>query len=355
MRKNLTIVVSALAGLLALAPLAEAETVFTAALKGSNEVPANASTATGFAILTLNDAQTSVTYHIEFSGLSAAETAAHFHHAVPGSNGSVVLGLPLGSPKDGAWAVGPTEVAWLFAHEIYMNVHTTAFPGGEIRGNLSIANDSYAAAMAGSNEVPPNGSAGMGTATLTLNAFQDLALYHIEFSGLSAAETAAHFHHAPPGSNGSVVLGLPLGTPKDGAWIITAAQVGWLLAGEIYVNVHTTAFPGGEIRGDLGPAPTGVETSPSVGLTLGQNFPNPFNPSTTIEYSLSQAGPVTLTIHDIRGRLVRTLVDGPLGAGRRSVSWDGRSDAGESLPSGVYLLRIQGGGEQQTRKLMLAK
>lgn len=117
---------------------AQGEVVFSAVLSGANEVPPNASPGVGTAVLTLNDAQTEVSFHIEFSGLLGTETAAHFHNAPPGTNGSVVFGLPLGSPKDGVWAVGPAEVAMLMAEEVYVNVHTTSFPGGEIRGNLAI-------------------------------------------------------------------------------------------------------------------------------------------------------------------------------------------------------------------------
>jgi len=356
MDRCLTVLALALAAGACVVPQSQAATVFTTALAGSNETPPNASPATGFAVLTLNDAQTQVTFHIQFSGLVGTETAAHLHHAPPGVAGPVVFGLPLGSPKNGVWPVGPTEVAWLTAGEIYVNIHSTSFPGGEIRGNLSASDNDYSAALGGSNEVPPNASPATGTVSLSVNDAGTVGIYHVEYSGLLGTETAAHFHNAPPGSNGPVVLGLPLGSPKDGVWLMSAANLASLLAGSIYLNVHSTLFPGGEIRGNLGPAPTAVDGSaPSSGLTLGQNFPNPFNPSTRIEYALQADGRVTLTIHDLRGRLLRTLVDEVVAAGQRAVTWDGRSDAGEALPSGVYLYRIQGAGEQQTRKLMLTK
>jgi len=135
--RNLRIVslMAVLVGMLAL-PAAQAEILFSAELLGSAEVPPNASPGTGTALLTLNDAQTEVAYHIEFSGLLGTETAAHFHNAPPGVAGGVVFGLPLGSPKDGVWAVGPAEVAMLLAEEIYVNVHSTMFPGGELRGDM---------------------------------------------------------------------------------------------------------------------------------------------------------------------------------------------------------------------------
>lgn len=117
---------------------AQAEIVLSAGLSGANEVPPNASPGVGTAVLTLNDLQTEVSFHIEFSGLLGTETAAHFHNAPPGTNGSVIFALPAGSPKDGVWTVGPAEVAMLLAEEVYVNVHTDQFPGGEIRGNLAV-------------------------------------------------------------------------------------------------------------------------------------------------------------------------------------------------------------------------
>src|SRR6185295_14479293 len=77
---------------------------FITDLNGSNEVPANASPATGSGIFSYDDVSNDLTYHITFSGLVATETAAHFHVAPPGVAGPVVFPLPLGSPKDGVWA-----------------------------------------------------------------------------------------------------------------------------------------------------------------------------------------------------------------------------------------------------------
>lgn len=116
--------------------LAQAETLFTAVLSGSQEVPETASPATGFATVILNDAETEATYHIEYSGLAGTETAAHFHQAPIGTNGPAIFALPVGSPKDGVWPVGPAEVAALNSHEVYINIHSDMYPGGEIRGNV---------------------------------------------------------------------------------------------------------------------------------------------------------------------------------------------------------------------------
>lgn len=96
-----------------------------------------------------------------------------------------------------------------------------------------------------------------------------------------------------------------------------------------------------------------LPTAPALVLHPGR--PNPFNPATTIAFELGAAGPVRVTIHDARGRLVRELVDDVRGAGAHAVTWDGRDERGRALPSGVYLCRLQGGGTETTSKLVLAK
>ena len=117
---------------------AGAETFFAAVIDGSQPVPPTGSPATGTALLVLNDSMDEVAYEIEFEGLLGEETSAHFHNAAPGQNGGVIFGLPLGSPKVGVWPVGPFEVDELLAGRVYVNVHSTEHPSGEIRGDIGL-------------------------------------------------------------------------------------------------------------------------------------------------------------------------------------------------------------------------
>jgi hypothetical protein len=98
--------------------------------------------------------------------------------------------------------------------------------------------------------------------------------------------------------------------------------------------------------------PAGV---PALRYALLPNVPNPFNPSTTIRFSLPQAQHVRLTVHDVRGALVRTLVSGAQTAGLHEVVWDGRSDDGKPVASGTYLYRIDTPLFQQSRKMVLVQ
>jgi hypothetical protein len=102
----------------------------------------------------------------------------------------------------------------------------------------------------------------------------------------------------------------------------------------------------------------GVEdVTPRVAATtLEPNYPNPFNPTTTIAYTLQSLGAVTLEILDVRGRHVRTLVDGSLESpGRHEVVWDGTSDEGVRAPSGVYFYHLATPEFRETRRMVLVK
>ncbi len=85
------------------------------------------------------------------------------------------------------------------------------------------------------------------------------------------------------------------------------------------------------------------------------NYPNPFNPTTTIHYSIAENSHVTLDVYNIRGQRVIKLVDDRLQKGEHSVVWDGNDDTGNSVSSGVYLYRMKAGDRSETKKMMLMK
>jgi hypothetical protein len=91
------------------------------------------------------------------------------------------------------------------------------------------------------------------------------------------------------------------------------------------------------------------------GFTLHPNYPNPFNASTQITYTLPQPGTVSLTIYDVLGRHVTTLVDDVQAAGEHSVVWHGRDRQGQEVGSGVYFYRLSVGGETEVSKMVVVK
>jgi hypothetical protein len=97
-----------------------------------------------------------------------------------------------------------------------------------------------------------------------------------------------------------------------------------------------------------------VESTPTK-FALLQNFPNPFNPETTIKYNLAEGTNVSLRIYNVVGQVVRTLVSEPQSAGRYTVRWNGSDDRGVSVSSGIYFYEIRSNGFQDVKKLMLLK
>lgn len=101
--------------------------------------------------------------------------------------------------------------------------------------------------------------------------------------------------------------------------------------------------------------PSDVPSAVVTGLVMHPGYPNPFNPNTTLSYSLPQDGPVRLAILDLRGREVALLVDEIQQAGEQSVNWNGTDGAGKTVPSGTYLAQVKAGGKTRTTKITLAQ
>ncbi len=106
------------------------------------------------------------------------------------------------------------------------------------------------------------------------------------------------------------------------------------------------------VAGATSPVP---DVAAAGGTRLLGNHPNPFNPATTIAFELDRPGRVQLTVHDLAGRRLRTLVDAGLGAGRHDLSWDGRDDTGQQLGSGVYLYRLTTAAGSAAGRMTLVK
>ncbi len=103
---------------------------------------------------------------------------------------------------------------------------------------------------------------------------------------------------------------------------------------------------------------TGVEPGRDLLPTefvLHTNYPNPFNPSTTIRFDLPEAGRVRLIVYNTLGQEVRHLVNGRMEAGRHRVEWDGTNDRGVRISSGIYIYRMLYGHMIKSRKMMVLK
>ena len=108
-----------------------------------------------------------------------------------------------------------------------------------------------------------------------------------------------------------------------------------------------------QFKGSYQPA-SAVGEMPESAVSLG-NHPNPFNPTTTISFTLERDAEVTLEVFSLRGQRVRRLAQGPRAAGVHHVQWDGKDDDGRPVPSGAYMARMSTAEGSETRKMVLAK
>lgn len=212
--------------------------------------------------MVLAAAEANITVLLSFSGLSGNAVAGHIHGPAPaGMNAAVLFNLSPPAASSGAivpqtFAVTSQQVSDLKAGLWYFNVHTAAFPGGEIRGQIGGAK-TYTAALAGSQEVPPNASAATGYGVVVLSTAETTIAITARFAGLGTNASAGHIHGpAAPGSNAPVIFPLspPAATSGDvpvATFAMTPTQVLDLKNGLHYFNIHSTGFPGGEIRGQI--------------------------------------------------------------------------------------------------------
>ena len=228
---------------------------FTVLLNGAAELPGVATPATALGTLSIEG--NLFTYHISFSGLSAAASAAHVHGAATATNSAGVL-FPLTGATGTEGTLSGTHTLTLAELQAitnglaYVNIHTPNHGGGEIRGQIVPLQ--LTATLNGASEVPAGTSTATGTASLTLIGSQ--WSYVVRYSGLAGTATAAHIHGPADAAHSAGVL-VPLNTPAgnsgslSGTLSLTPQVLANVLAGMTYINIHSTTNPGGEIRGQI--------------------------------------------------------------------------------------------------------
>jgi CHRD domain len=293
-------------------PLAHGQTL-GAVLTGSQEVPANTNPGFGNATVTFNDARTHVNVTITVANLGSPINNFHIHEAAAGSNGPVrvdLIGLGgtfANGTMTGLFPVAADVAARMLANpqNFYVNVHTVALPGGAVRGQLAYTSGgtiTYAADLRTSNEVPPANSSAYGSAFVTFDLTNRTIAWDVATSGI-ANPTLSHIHRGAAGVNGPVIINfatsaaaIPNGR-TSGSGTIASVQSANLTDADLtalanangaagyYVNVHSQAFPGGEVRGQLMPAfEYDVAVAGRVTGAQGQTFVTDlrvFNPSYT--------------------------------------------------------------------------
>lgn len=247
--------------------LTDTQMVHLFGLSGDQEVPAVETDAYGQGYLLYDSDNGALTLNTWTWDITA--NAAHIHHAEAGLNGDVIVGLEESADTEGLWQLpedamlSSDQVSALGMANLYVNVHTDANPGGEIRGQ--ILPEDYALVLfelSPGQEVPRADSQASGLGYATLNT--DTGGLRLNAWSMDMDTTAAHIHQAGIGVNGDVVIGLEENMDSAGLWqtpentALDSDTQALLLSGGHYVNMHSESFPGGEIRGQITPAPWDV-------------------------------------------------------------------------------------------------
>jgi hypothetical protein len=236
-------------------------TAFQIVLTGDAEAPNGDPVGTGTATVRLRAGQAQACYQLAAKDLPAA-VAAHIHHGDAGAAGPVVI--PLKTPDASGAASGCATTTRALVRTIlgdpgsyYVNVHTSEFPAGAIRGQLTGTSTAsvgtvFSLQLKGSSE--PNAT---GTAVVRLRKDAGLVCYRLHAANVTLPTVAAHIHRGGASVNGPVVV--PFTAPgadgnSSGCATATAALIDEIAANPagFYVNVHTTEHPAGAIRAQLG-------------------------------------------------------------------------------------------------------
>jgi hypothetical protein len=242
---------TALMLLLVTANLSAQEIFFQIKIDSTGTGNSSVGKGTGFAILS-NDRK-SLRYDITVNKLSGTISSSHFHY-LP-TTGVVQAITFNGKTASGTWSNIPdTLVDALFKGNIYVNVHTASFPGGEIRGRLD--GDQFGYPLIINGAAAGTASNGRGTGYIRINDngnYNGVATrisYRATYAGMSGNITAAHFHALP---SGSVIHPVSfVDSTLDEEWINPPDSVfALLLRKNLYLNIHSTVSAGGEIRANI--------------------------------------------------------------------------------------------------------
>ena len=253
-----------------LAPAFAAKVTFRASISAANEVPANGSPLWGVANLELDAATGAFRLIVNLKKSDENLVGSHIHLAPAGVNGAVIVNLGNESAyrraagknlhREFTGMIPVANIEAVLGNGTYLNFHTATYPGGAARGQLIANPVELSADLSGANEVPANGSPATGAASFIYNPGTKTISIHVEVENFANLVASSHLHEAAVGVNGPVKLGLGgemvyvrSGDSLTGNFIGLnyPAMSRPLLTGGAYLNIHSSQFPGGEIRGQI--------------------------------------------------------------------------------------------------------
>jgi hypothetical protein len=321
-----------------------------AVLTPSQETPPTTISGFGNATVTFDSTRTNITVTITVSNLGSPINNFHIHEGAPGVSGPVVINLIglggtfVNGTMTGTFALPTTDpdlVPRMLKNpgNFYVNVHTTQFPAGAVRGQLSYVSGgsvSYASELRPGNEVPPNASTSFGSSLVTFDLFNNTIAWEADGIGIANA-TVSHIHRGASSVSGPVIINFALSSAAipagrtNGSATIAAQQAASFLPSDLtalasastanayYVNIHSSAFGAGEMRGQLVPVNEyDIPVAGRVTNSLGQTFVTDvrvFNPSYTasatalIEYLTGGATAAAATAVNLAPRGTAVLDD----------------------------------------------
>ena len=327
-----------IAGMLGIGVTANAaQWMMSCSIDGSQEVGPTGSPGFGSGSFIIDDVANTVDYNITWGGTIGTETAAHFHGYAPaGVNAGVRSALPLGSPKIGTWNANATDISNILAGMIYVNIHTTAFGGGEIRGQvinpvlLPVELTSFTAASAANGIV-----LSWRTETETGNDrfVLERKLDGEDYSVVTEIRTQS--------SNGNSIT--PLSYHYVDSRVIAGMTYTYRLSqvdidGDVAILRTASATMSGNTNGVV------------TDFALLNAYPNPFNPTAAISVQLQSASDASVAIYNMNGQLVRSLHSGALNAGAHTFTFDA-----SDLASGNYLVRLTSPGFSVNKMITLMR
>lgn len=238
----------------------ESKTVFTFLLTPEAEVPSVMSMASGEGYGLYDSSDNALMLKVITANVTA--TAAHIHNAPIGLNGGVAIGLEQDMGNANIWMAPMSAVltaeqaAALTSAELYVNVHSDANPAGEIRGQMLLNHFASSLFPLDASQVTSAiSSSATGTGYLALNTENGDLTLNVYTSGVTG--TVAHIHEGALGADGGPVVTLMEDSATSGLWQapsgtqLNQTQIATMLGEGHYVNIHSEAYPAGEIRGQI--------------------------------------------------------------------------------------------------------
>ena len=338
---------------------------FDAALDGNQSVPAVVTVAKGAATLKLNVTFDTLWFDVSVTNLTGTLVGAHLQNGAVGTTGSIAVDL--GTSINGNRITGTvtgsvlstTFVNNILKGEIYLNVHTPLYPNGEIRGQVyRLAREGYTLSLDGMQEVLPVGTIATGSGIVSIDRDQDNV--HFMIVGDSINPTGAHFHNGVMGQNGGVIYDLSSFWINNGAfgyWRSTDSSPFQLSNSvqfrndSVYVNVHTAAYPNGEIRGQVergftcSTPTTGIDQNTSSNNILNL-YPNPSSDNLNIDLNLNENISGQLNITNLLGESIYNSIQNP-SANTKTIQINIKD-----WQTGIYFVNLIQGSKTSTLKFI---